>query len=157
MRIGLGYDIHCFEENKPLKLGGVTIPHHHGLKGHSDGDCLLHAISDAIYGALAQGDIGEHFSDKDPKNKNINSLSILQHASQLAKEMGYVISNVDSNIITQTPKLSPFKKAIQENIAKALNLKTEQVSVKAKTNEGLDAIGQEKALAAQAIVLLVKS
>lgn len=157
MKIGLGYDIHAFEAGKPLYLGGVIIEHPYGLKGHSDGDCLLHAIADALLGAAGLGDIGEHFPDTDPKYKNINSSLILETIYKKISDANYKICNVDVNIIAQTPKISPHKKLIQNKIASILQLRPEDVNIKAKTKENLDAVGEKKAIECQAIVLLEES
>jgi 2-C-methyl-D-erythritol 2,4-cyclodiphosphate synthase len=156
MRIGLGYDIHAFEDNKPLKLGGVTIPHPQGLKGHSDGDCLIHAICDAILGAAGLGDIGEHFPDTDEKNKNIDSRIILEDILKKIKNKGFRIENIDVNIIAQVPKLTPFKNDIKLKLAEIMAIAPSQINIKAKTKEHLDAVGQKLAIECQAIVQLIK-
>ncbi|PCJ62165.1 MAG: 2-C-methyl-D-erythritol 2,4-cyclodiphosphate synthase [Planctomycetota bacterium] len=155
MKVGLGYDIHIFEKNKPLMLGGVHIPDHDGLKGHSDGDCLLHAIIDAILGAAGLGDIGEYFPDTDPNIKGIDSSLILKKILTLVNDRGNSIGNVDVNIITQKPKLSPYKILIKNRVAELLGISPSLVNIKAKTKEELDAVGQGKAIECQAIVLLV--
>lgn len=156
MRIGLGYDIHAFEDGKPLKLGGVTIPFPQGLKGHSDGDCLIHAICDAILGAAGLGDIGEHFPDTDEINKNIDSRIILEDILKKIKNKGYRIENIDVNIIAQVPKLAPFKNAIKIKLAEIMAIAPSQINIKAKTKEHLDAVGQKLAIECQAIVQLIK-
>ncbi len=156
MRIGLGFDIHAFEDGKPLKLGGVTIPFPQGLKGHSDGDCLIHAICDAILGAAGLGDIGEHFPDTDEINKNIDSRIILEDILKKIKNKGYRIENIDVNIIAQVPKLAPFKNAIKIKLAEIMAIAPSQINIKAKTKEHLDAVGQKLAIECQAIVQLIK-
>lgn len=156
MRIGLGYDIHAFEDGKPLKLGGVTIPFAQGLKGHSDGDCLIHAICDAILGAAGLGDIGEHFPDTNEKNKNIDSSIILKDILGKIKNKGFRVENLDVNIIAQVPKLTPFKNDIKLKLAEIMGIAPSQINIKAKTKEHLDAVGQKLAIECQAIVQLVK-
>ena len=154
MRIGYGYDIHGLVENRRLILGGVPIPFEKGLLGHSDADVLCHAISDALLGAAAIGDIGMLFPDTDPQYKNADSLKLMKQAAQKVKEAGYQISNIDVTIIAERPKLVPYRKKMIENIALNLNLQTSQVSVKATTHESFDATGSGEAIAAHAIVLL---
>jgi 2-C-methyl-D-erythritol 2,4-cyclodiphosphate synthase len=154
MRIGYGYDIHGLVENRRLILGGVPIPFEKGLLGHSDADVLCHAISDALLGAAAIGDIGMLFPDTDPQYKNADSLKLMKQAAQKVKEAGYQISNIDVTIIAERPKLVPYRKKMIENIALNLNLQTSQVSVKATTHESFDATGSGKAIAAHAVVLL---
>ena len=154
MRIGLGEDIHVLVAGRPLKLGGVTIPSPVGELAHSDGDVLLHAIADAIYGAIANHDIGYHFPDTDAGNKNLKSEVILKHAISLAREKGYEIGNLDSTIFLEKPKLSRHIAEIRRRIAKILELNVQRVSVKAKTNEGLGPVGEGKAVRATCIVHL---
>ena len=154
MRIGYGYDIHGLVENRRLILGGVPIPFEKGLLGHSDADVLCHAISDALLGAAAIGDIGMLFPDTDPQYKNADSLKLMKQAAQKVQEAGYQISNIDVTIIAERPKLVPYRKKMIENIALNLNLQTSQVSVKATTHESFDATGSGKAIAAHAVVLL---
>lgn len=156
MRVGIGYDIHAFENDKPLKLGGVTIPYHQGLKGHSDGDCLIHAICDALLGAAGLGDIGEHFPDTDMKIKNIDSRIILEDILKKIKKNGFQIENLDVNIIAQAPKLTPFKNEIKQKLAEIMGIAPSQINIKAKTKEHLDAVGEKRAIECQAIVLLLK-
>ena len=156
MRIGLGYDIHAFEDNKPLKLGGVTIPYHQGMKGHSDGDCLIHAICDALLGAAGLGDIGEHFPDTDMKIKNIDSRLILEDIIKKIKDKGYHIENIDVNIIAQAPKLTPHKNEIKLKLAEIMGINPSQINIKAKTKEHLDAVGERRAIECHAIVLLFR-
>lgn len=152
MRIGLGYDIHKLIKGRDLILGGVKIPYELGLLGHSDADVLTHAIIDAILGALALRDIGYHFPDTDPKYKNADSIELLKETKKLIK--GYKISNIDSNIICQKPKLKDYIEDMRKNIASALEIDLDKVSIKAKTNESLDSVGSLLAISAQAIVLI---
>ena len=155
-RIGQGYDVHRFVEGRPLLLGGVQIPHSQGLSGHSDADVLLHAIIDAIIGALALGDIGRFFPDTEPYWKNANSAEMLQISCKKVYALGWQIVNIDATIIAQKPKLSPYTHKMCLHIADLLWLKSEQVSIKAKTNEELGYLGQGRAIEAQAVVLLMK-
>lgn len=156
-RIGIGYDIHCLIEGRKLFLGGVEIPYIKGLLGHSDGDVLIHAICDALLGALAEGDIGQHFPDTDPKYQGIFSLELLKTVLVLVKEKGFRVNNVDTVIIAQEPILSPFKKQIQENLSLALKLKMDCVNIKAKTNEGLGEIGRKEAIACYAVAIITST
>ncbi len=156
-RIGFGNDIHRLEANRPLILGGVEIPAEKGAVGHSDADALAHAVTDAILGALALGDIGSHFSDKDERWKDADSFVFLAEAVRLMKEKGFKIGNVDSIINLEKPKLRPFIEKMRENLARVLEIEIDSVSVKAKTGEKLDAIGEERAIKAEACVLLIKS
>ncbi len=156
-RIGFGNDIHRLISGKPLILGGVEIPADKGATGHSDADALLHAITDAILGALALGDIGLHFSDQDARWKNADSFVFLKHTIGLMKEKGFRIVNIDSIISLEKPKLRPFINKIRENLAKILEINLDCISVKAKTAEGLDTIGEERAIKAEAVVLLDNS
>ena len=154
MRIGTGYDVHALAEGRPLVLGGVTIPHPRGLAGHSDADVLLHAISDALLGALALGDIGAHFPDTDPRWKGADSRVLLRHIAALVGGRGYEIGNVDATIIAQAPKVAPHIAAMRANIAADLRCGVEDVSVKATTTERLGFAGREEGIAAEAVVLL---
>lgn len=155
-RIGFGYDIHRLVEGRKLFIGGVDIPYIKGLLGHSDGDVLLHAICDALLGAVAEDDIGEHFPDADPKYHNISSIELLKKVSDLIKKKDYEITNIDTVVIAQEPILSPFRKQMQAKIANVLEIKPDCVNIKAKTNEGLGEIGKKEAIASYAIVLLIK-
>lgn len=155
-RIGLGYDIHRLDVDRDLIIGGVKIPHVTGLVGHSDADVLIHAIIDAMFGALALGDIGTHFPDNDEKYKGISSILLLQHAYRLIQEEGYVINNLDCNIIAQAPKMKPHIPAMQKELAKHLEIDVNLISIKAKTNEQMDAVGEKKAIEANAVVMLRK-
>lgn len=157
MRIGQGYDIHKTADFRPLILGGVKIPYDKGLLGHSDADVLVHAIIDSIFGAIAEGDIGEHFPDSDPKYKNANSIELLSEANKILNEKGYKIINLDTTIICEKPKLLPYKEGMKENIAAALNISKDLISIKAKTKEKLDATGEGNAIEAIAIVLVEKN
>ena len=154
MRIGQGYDVHRLATDRDLIIGGVNIPHTHGLLGHSDADVLLHAIADALLGAAALGDIGQHFPDTDPAYKGISSLKLLQSVGNLLLERGYRISNIDSTVIAQAPKLMPHIPAMRENIANALGIPVSRVSVKATTEEKLGFTGEKLGIAAQAIALI---
>ena len=153
-RVGTGYDLHRLVEGRPLILGGVTVPHTHGLAGHSDADVLAHAVTDAILGAVAQGDIGRHFPDTDPRWKGADSLAMLAHAVTLAREAGYGVENVDAVIIAERPKLLPHMPAIRERLAATLGVAVERVSVKGKTNEGVGELGRGEAMAVHAVALL---
>ena len=155
MRIGIGYDIHRLVDGRKLILGGIEIPFEKGLLGHSDSDVLTHAICDALLGAAALGDIGTHLPDSDPRFKGASSLDLLRHVVTLLKERGYQIANIDSTIITEHPKLKPYITEMRQTLATTLEIDIEQVSVKAKTNEKLDAVGQGEAMQAQAIALLI--
>jgi 2-C-methyl-D-erythritol 2,4-cyclodiphosphate synthase len=155
-RIGYGNDIHRLEAGKPLVLGGVSIESEKGAVGHSDADALTHAVTDAILGALALGDIGLHFSDKDERWRGAESFVFLRFVVGLMKEKGYGVANVDSTVSLETPRLRPFIDAMRENLANALEVETNQVSVKAKTGEKVDAVGRAEAVRAEAIVLLEK-
>ena len=154
LRIGIGNDTHRLVEGRPLVLGGVHIASTRGAEGHSDADALAHAIADAILGALCEGDIGVHFPDNDPHWSGANSLELLSRVMWLARERSLHVVNVDSTILLETPKLRPYVETMRENIAGVLGIDAGCVSVKAKTNEGLDAVGQGLAVTAQAIVLM---
>lgn len=154
MRIGMGYDVHKLVEGRDLILGGVTIPHTLGLLGHSDADVLLHAIMDALLGAAALGDIGKHFPDTDPQYKGISSIKLLEHVRDLIEEKGYVIENIDATIIAQRPKMRPHIEQMEQNIADALHISTDQINVKATTEEGLGFTGTEEGISSQAICAL---
>ena len=156
MRIGHGYDVHKLVEGRDLILGGVKIPHRLGLLGHSDADVLLHAISDALLGALALGDIGKHFPDTDPAYKGADSIVLLQHVMELIEAEGYTVGNIDATILAQQPKLRPHIDAMRGNIAKAVGADISQISVKATTEEHLGFTGREEGIAAHAVCLLVK-
>lgn len=155
MRIGHGYDVHRLVEGRKLIMGGVDIPHEKGLLGHSDADVLLHAIADAILGALGEGDIGRHFPDTDPAFKGADSLKLLAHVMTIADQRGYGLGNLDATIIAQMPKMAPHIQAMRENIAGVLNADVTQVNVKATTEEGLGFSGNGEGIAAHAVVLMV--
>ena len=156
IRTGLGWDNHRLAEGRPLILGGVTVPCEFGLDGHSDADVLSHAVTDALLGALALGDIGMHFPDTDPRWKGCDSLVFLRHAVSPVQEQGYSISNVDATVILQRPKLKDYRQAIRESLAVALGLAVDRVSVKFKTAEKVGPVGEGKSGEAQAAVLLVR-
>jgi len=154
MRIGTGYDIHRLTKGRAMVLGGVEIPYSKGPLGHSDGDVLLHAVSDAVLGALSRGDIGMMFPDTDPAYKDISSLELLKKVCFVMEEDGYTLGNMDCNVILEEPKLGPYKDKMRQAIAKIFNVPLEKVSVKAKTAEGLGDIGKKEAVAAYVSVLL---
>jgi len=155
-RIGFGSDIHRLEIGRPLILGGIQIESELGAVGHSDADALAHAVTDALLGALALGDIGFHFSDKNPKWENADSFVFLEHAILLVKQKGYAVVNVDSTINLEKPKLRPFIDRMRENLAHVLEVEIDCVSVKAKTGEAVDAVGKLEAVKAEAVVLLAE-
>lgn len=154
MRIGMGYDVHKLVEDRKLILGGVTIPYEKGLLGHSDADVLIHAIMDALLGAAALGDIGKHFPDSDPAYKGISSILLLKHVGTLLQENGYKIANIDATVIAQRPKLASYIDEMRGNMADALNMELNKISVKATTEEGLGFTGQGLGIAVQAIALI---
>jgi 2-C-methyl-D-erythritol 2,4-cyclodiphosphate synthase len=156
IRTGLGWDTHRLVSGRPLILGGVTVPSELGLEGHSDADILSHAITDAILGAAALGDIGMHFPDSDPRWKGANSLVFLKHARDLAAEQGYRVMNVDSTVILERPKLKEYRQAMRESIAGVLGLEVDRVSVKFKTAEGMGPVGEQRAAEAGAVVTLAR-
>ena len=156
MRIGHGYDVHKLVEGRDLILGGVKIPHTLGLLGHSDADVLLHAISDALLGAAALGDIGAHFPDTDPAYKGADSLMLLREVVRLVGEQGYVLCNLDATVLAQRPKLRPFIDQMRQNIADACGADISQISVKATTEEHLGFTGREEGIAAHCVALLEK-
>ena len=154
MRIGMGYDVHRLVEGRRLIMGGVEIPYEKGLLGHSDADVLLHAVMDALLGAAALGDIGKHFPDTDPAYKGISSIELLKHVGNLLEENRFLIENIDATIIAQAPKMRPHIDLMRENIAAALGIETEQVNVKATTEEGLGFTGSGEGISSQAICML---
>ena len=156
MRIGIGYDMHRLVPDRRLIIGGVDIPYEKGLLGHSDADVLAHAIIDALFGAAALGDIGRHFPDTDPKYKGADSMVLLGEACRLIDEAGYSIINIDTNIIIQSPKMAPHIEAIRARLAEVMGVDVGAVSVKAKTNEKLDSVGQGEGVIAQAVCLLTE-
>lgn len=156
IRTGLGWDNHRIAEGRPMIIGGITIPCEFGLDGHSDADILLHALTDALLGALALGDIGMHFPDTDPRWKGASSDRFLAHALELVRERGWTIANVDTTVILQRPKLKDFRDPMRENIARILGIDVDQVGVKFKTAEKVGPVGEGKSAEAQAIATLVK-
>ena len=154
MRIGIGHDTHRLADGGPLRLGGIEIPNPRHMVGHSDADVLLHAVTDALLGAAALGDIGEWFPNTDPENLGRDSADMLQRAYREVRQAGYAIVNLDCIIFAEYPKLSPYKRPVAERIASILNLSPEQVGIKAKTGEGLGAVGRGEAIMAECIVLL---
>ena len=154
MRIGIGYDIHRLVEERPLILGGVEIPYIKGLLGYSDGDVLLHAIADAILGAMSLGDIGQHFPNTDPQYKDIKSRELIKKVIAIMREKKFVLKNVDTIILAEEPKIYPFKEKMLDELASMLEIEKNSINVKATTNEGVGSIGKGDAIAAHAIVLL---
>lgn len=154
LRIGLGYDVHAFAQGRKLILGGVEIPHHQGLDGHSDADVLAHAVSDALLGAVRGGDIGKLFPDTDPAYKGADSLKLLSAVAALVREKGYEIVDIDCVIAAQAPKLSPHREAMRENLAAAAGIPVESIGVKATTTEWLGFEGREEGISAQAVALV---
>ena len=155
-KIGLGYDIHRLVEDRDLIIGGVKIPYEKGLLGHSDADVLIHAIIDALLGAANLADIGTLFPDTDPKYKDANSIMLLKNVIELVKEKGYKINNIDSNIIAQAPKMMPYIPEMKTTLAKAMDIDIGSISIKAKTKEKLDSVGEKLAIETNAVVLLEK-
>lgn len=156
IKIGFGYDVHAFSSNRKMFIGGLEIKHDYGLLGHSDADVLLHAICDAMLGALALGDIGKHFPNTDSKYKDADSKSMLKEVNKLIYELGYVVGNLDSTVVIESPKLSPHFDSMRKIISEVLNIGIDQVSIKATTSEHLGFIGRKEGAAAYAIVLLSK-
>ncbi|WP_140633924.1 2-C-methyl-D-erythritol 2,4-cyclodiphosphate synthase [Methylibium rhizosphaerae] len=157
IRIGEGWDTHALVTGRPLILGGITIPHTHGLLGHSDADALLHAITDALLGAASLGDIGKHFPDTDPRFKGADSAVLLAEAASAVRAAGWQIGNVDSTIVAQAPKMAPHIGAMRERIAAVLGLAVDQVNVKAKTAEKMGPVGEGRAIETRAVCLLLKA
>jgi 2-C-methyl-D-erythritol 2,4-cyclodiphosphate synthase len=157
IRIGIGHDTHRLVEGRPLVLGGVHIPAERGGEGHSDADALAHAIADAILGALCEADLGVHFPDHDPQWKDADSLQLLSRVMWLAKERGFRVANTDATIMLERPKLREYMQAMRENLARAMTINSGCISIKAKTGEGLDAVGRGEAVTVQAVVLLESS
>ncbi|MCD8488349.1 MAG: 2-C-methyl-D-erythritol 2,4-cyclodiphosphate synthase [Desertifilum sp.] len=154
IRIGNGYDIHCLVAGRPLILGGVPIPHEKGLLGHSDADVLTHAIMDALLGALSLGDIGLYFPPSDPQWAGADSLVLLQKVSELVKDKGYAIGNIDSVVVAERPKLKPHIEAMRDRLSATLELEPQQIGIKATTNEKLGPVGREEGIAAYAVALV---
>lgn len=155
MRVGMGYDVHRLVEGRPLILGGVEIPYEKGLLGHSDADVLLHAVMDALLGAAALGDIGQHFPDTDPAYKGISSIRLLERTGSLLEEADYVIENIDAVIIAQRPKMAPHIPKMREHVAEALKISVNQINIKATTEEGLGFTGTGEGISAQAVCALL--
>ncbi len=156
IKSGIGYDVHKLVKGKRLVLGGIEVPYEYGLEGHSDADVLIHSVIDAIIGALGKGDIGLHFPDTDPQYKDINSMFLLKEVFSWMKADGYVINNIDSVIIAQRPKLSPYIPEMRKNIANVLEVYIESINIKATTTEGLGFCGRGEGIAALSIVTLIK-
>ena len=156
MKVGIGYDVHRLVEGRKLIIGGVEIPHEKGLLGHSDADVLLHAIGDALLGAAGLGDLGEHFSDKDPQYKGASSLVLLKKIVALLQEHGYKINNVDAVVIAEAPKLSPYKLQMKKNISEVLEISETEINVKATTEEGMGFTGLKQGMAAWACATIDK-
>jgi 2-C-methyl-D-erythritol 2,4-cyclodiphosphate synthase len=157
IRVGHGYDVHALVEGRDLILGGVKIPHHKGLQGHSDADVLIHAICDALLGAAALGDIGRHFPDADAQFKNIDSRILLRHVREMLEDNGYGVGNVDATIIAQAPKLAGFIPKMVEYLADDLCVEQSQVNIKATTTEKLGFVGREEGVAVEAVALITKT
>ncbi len=155
MRVGFGYDVHQLVEGRPLIIGGVTIPHERGLEGHSDADVLLHAIADAVLGAAALGDIGVHFPNTDERWRGADSMKLLERVGEIISDAGYRVSNVDASVTLERPKLRPYIDAMRENVARALGIQVDQVSVKATTAERLGFVGAGEGAEAQAVCCLL--
>jgi 2-C-methyl-D-erythritol 2,4-cyclodiphosphate synthase len=153
-RIGFGYDMHVLKEGRPLRLGGVTIPHHKGPLGHSDGDVLIHALCDALLGACCLGDIGSHFPDTDGKYKDLDSTLLLKEVMAMVKREGYSVGNVDSTVLLETPRIMPYAGEMKKVLSGLLDLPATAVSIKATTNEKLGPVGREEGVSAYAVVLI---
>ncbi|MGQ0811805.1 MAG: 2-C-methyl-D-erythritol 2,4-cyclodiphosphate synthase [Nitrospiraceae bacterium] len=154
MRVGIGYDMHPLGEGRKLILGGVEIPHTHGLRGHSDADALVHAVCDALLGAMGEGDMGRHFPSSDQRFKDISSLTLLKDVASRLSKKGFRLVNLDTVIIAQAPRLGPHLAAMQKQLAGVLRVDSAQVNVKVKSGEGLDAVGRQEAIATQAVCLI---
>ncbi|MED3661681.1 2-C-methyl-D-erythritol 2,4-cyclodiphosphate synthase [Ureibacillus sp. FSL K6-8385] len=156
-RVGQGFDVHAFQEGRPLIIGGIEIPYTKGLLGHSDADVLLHAITDAALGAIGEGDIGRHFPDTDPAYKDADSSKLLEYIWKIVENKGYVLGNVDCTILAQKPKMAPYIEKMKNRIAQLLHADPSQVNVKATTTEKLGFVGREEGIAALATILLIKN
>ncbi|TQE91026.1 2-C-methyl-D-erythritol 2,4-cyclodiphosphate synthase [Ureibacillus terrenus] len=156
-RVGQGFDVHAFQEGRPLIIGGIEIPYTKGLLGHSDADVLLHAITDAALGAIGEGDIGRHFPDTDPAYKGADSSKLLEYIWKIVENKGYVLGNVDCTILAQKPKMAPYIEKMKNRIAQLLHADPSQVNVKATTTEKLGFVGREEGIAALATILLIKN
>jgi len=157
MRVGVGYDVHQLVEGRRLFLGGIEIPFHKGLLGHSDGDVLIHAVCDAILGAIGEGDIGIHFPDNDKSTEGIESTKILTHIIGLMREKGYTIVNVDAVVAAQEPKIAPLRDTMRESLASIIGINMDRISIKGKTTEGLGFVGRKEGIAVYAVALLEES
>jgi 2-C-methyl-D-erythritol 2,4-cyclodiphosphate synthase len=155
-RIGEGWDTHALVTGRPLVLGGVTIPHTHGLLGHSDADALAHAITDALFGAIGMGDIGRHFPDTDPQFRGADSLALLAEAARRVRAAGWQIANIDSTIVAQAPKMAPHIQAMRLRLAQALSIEPDQINIKAKTAEGMGPVGRGESIEARAVCLVAR-
>jgi 2-C-methyl-D-erythritol 2,4-cyclodiphosphate synthase len=153
-RMGMGYDVHPLVEGRPLILGGVTVPYHQGLAGHSDADCLVHAICDALLGGISAGDIGRHFPDSDPQYKDVKSLLLLQKVAEMVTEKGFLIANIDATIVAQAPQLAPHLPLMEDRIAATVGVEKARVNVKATSTEGLGFEGRGEGIAAYAVALM---
>jgi 2-C-methyl-D-erythritol 2,4-cyclodiphosphate synthase len=154
MKVGIGYDIHPLVKGRPLILGGVTIPHPTGLQGHSDADVLIHAVCNALLGALGKGDLGSHYPNSNPRYRDYPSTQFLKEIADLVKKEGFRIINIDSVIIAQEPRLSPFMEEMKENFAEILGIERNQIGIKAATPEGVGSLGEGRGIAAQAVCLI---
>jgi len=155
-RIGEGWDTHALVTGRPLVLGGVTIPHTHGLLGHSDADALAHAITDALFGSIGMGDIGRHFPDTDPQFRGADSLALLAEAARRVRAAGWQIANIDSTIVAQEPKMAPHIPAMRLRLAQALSIEPDQINIKAKTAEGMGPVGRGESIEARAVCLVAR-
>lgn len=153
-RIGHGYDVHCFGEGDFIVLGGVKIPHHHGLIAHSDGDVLIHSLCDALLGSIAAGDIGQHFPDSDARYKNIDSRLLLTRCNELLEQENYAVANIDVTIIAQTPKMSVHIQAMRQQLSEVLGISISQINIKATTTESLGFAGREEGIAVHTVVMV---
>jgi 2-C-methyl-D-erythritol 2,4-cyclodiphosphate synthase len=156
LRTGIGFDVHAFADGRKLILGGVKIKHNKGLTGHSDADALLHAVTDALFGSLSLGDIGTHFPDNDPRYKNADSTVFLKKASELVRNRGYYINNIDVVVMLQQPKISSYVQKMKDKISKILDIGSERISIKATTTEKLGFIGREEGISVMAVVTVVR-
>ena len=155
-RVGYGYDVHRFTDGKQMLLGGVKVTSPRGFLGHSDGDVLLHALSDALLGAAGLGDIGEHFPDTDPRYQGADSRKLAEHLVGIVRDRGWTVVNADVTIVIQEPKLHPYKERIRRKVAELLGVEADRVNVKAKTKEGLDAVGENRGAEAHAVVMIAR-
>ena len=156
LRTGIGFDVHAFAEGRKLILGGIEIKHEKGLTGHSDADALLHAITDALLGSIALGDIGTHFPDDDPRYKNADSTVFLKKANELVRNRGYFVNNIDAVVMLQQPKISPYVQKMKDKIAKILDIGSERISIKATTTEKLGFVGREEGISVMGVVTVVR-